>query len=169
MSKERLCRHRLMGTLNDGVIGGTTFARKAHPDAQSQQPHMQPRWKRRGSRIIIEDRAVVQRERSSQGQLAVRQTRIRRYHVCVAFNLEATDDIDHADQTDLTYPIYPHDALCVHLPFLMWAAQWDSGWLDQVMMGLRAARQASLFEQTRDACSTRQRLISPIGIRLECS
>ncbi len=59
LPKECLCRHRLMGPFNDGVIGGTTFARKAHLDPQRKQPQMQPRWKRRGSRIVIEDRAVV--------------------------------------------------------------------------------------------------------------
>jgi len=32
LPKECLGRHRLMGPFNDGVIGGTTFARKAHLD-----------------------------------------------------------------------------------------------------------------------------------------
>jgi hypothetical protein len=36
--------------------------------------------------------------------------------------------------------------LRIHLPFLMWTAQWDLRRLDQVVMGLIAARQASLFE-----------------------
>ena len=38
LPEERVRRHRLMGALNDGMIGGTAFARKAHLYAERQQP-----------------------------------------------------------------------------------------------------------------------------------
>ena len=36
-------------------------------------------------------------------------------------------------------------------------------------MWLIAARQARLFEEPGNLCSTRERLIAPVSIRLECS
>ena len=52
------------------------------------------------------------------------------------FSLQTTDHIDNADQTDLAYPFHPHDALRVHLPFVMRAGELGSRRLEQVMMGL---------------------------------
>ena len=121
-----------MGPLDDGVIGGTTFARKAHLYSQREQPQMQPCGKRRRCGVIIEDRAMIQRqrfrqtirqERSALGQLVVWQSWIGRFQAGITFSLEATDHIDQVNQTDLAHPFYSHDALSIHLPFLMWSAR----------------------------------------------
>jgi hypothetical protein len=53
----------------------------------------------------------------------------------------------------------------VHLPLLVRVGEPGSGRLDELMRGLRAARQTSLFEQRCDACSTRPWLIPKVGIR----
>src|SRR5258708_37066185 len=101
--------------------------------------------------------------------LVVGQRRISRFQGWIAFGLEATDDINDADQTHLAHPLHPHDTLCVHLPFLVWSSELSPRWLDQVVMRLITARQACLFEEPGDLCSTGKRLVWPGGICLECS
>ncbi len=81
---------------------------------------MQPRRKRRGSRIIIEYGAMGKpsgspasrtlRKLGRTSQLVVRQRGIRRVEAGIAFGLEATGDINNADQTDLAHSLYSHDA-----------------------------------------------------------
>ena len=82
--------------------------------------------------------------------------------------MPATDHIHHVNQAHLTHTPYSHDSLRIHLPFLVRVGEGNSRRLDQVMMGLIAARQACLFEESGDVCTTRQTLISPGGIRLQC-
>jgi hypothetical protein len=110
---------------------------------------------------------TIVQERSPQSQLVVGQTRIRRFHAWVAFDLQTADHIDNADQTDLTHPFNSHDALRIHLPFLMRVDKWHSRRLDQIMMGLIGARQATVFEQRCYACSARKWQILSAFISLQ--
>lgn len=94
LSQQSLSRQRLMGALDDRVIGGTALACKAYLDAKSNQPYMQPGGKRRRSLVIVEDGAMIQgeglgqtirQERPAQRQLLVRQSRIGRVEAGITF------------------------------------------------------------------------------------
>lgn len=80
LSEQRLARHRLVSSFNDGMVCRTALAREAHLQAQCEEPYMQACGKRGRSGVIVEDGAIIQgqglrqtirEECSTQAQLVI--------------------------------------------------------------------------------------------------
>ncbi len=173
LAQQSLQRHGLVRPLDLGMVGGTALADEADVDAQGEEPEMQAGRKWRGRRVIVKDRAVIQRDApwqagghksASEHQLVGFQRGIGRIHTWIALDLEATHHINNGDQTDVAYSRYVHATLSIEFSLVMRGAFRLDCRGGQVTVLLIAARQFLGTQQRCNAGATGQGVSGPAGI-----